>query len=118
MQSLREAEMAMPKSKNTNGHLGTETAALREQIEQLTAAIEKMAKAEGSDAVRAAGEAAREVAARAATIMDELAGDAQAARAAMDEGRKQLEAAIRDKPLHAISLAALAGFLLAALLRR
>ena len=38
--------MAMPKSKNTNGRLGTETAALREQIEQLTAAIEKMAKAE------------------------------------------------------------------------
>jgi ElaB/YqjD/DUF883 family membrane-anchored ribosome-binding protein len=118
MQSLREAEMAMSKAKTTNGHLGEETAALRQEVEQLTAAIEKMAKAEGADAVKAAGDAAREVAARAASIMDELAGNAQAASAVMDEGRKQLEQAIREKPLTAISIAALAGFVLAALLRR
>ena len=37
----------------------------------------------------------------------------------MDEGRQSgLEAAIRDEPLPAQFLAALAGFLLAALLRR
>jgi ElaB/YqjD/DUF883 family membrane-anchored ribosome-binding protein len=34
------------------------------------------------------------------------------------EGREKLEAAIRDKPLVAVSVAALAGFLLAALVRR
>jgi len=108
----------MAKAKTTNGHVGAETAALREQVEQLTAAIEKMAKAEGAEAVKAARDAARDVAARAASIMDELTGDAQAARAVMDEGRKQLEEAIREKPLMAISIAALAGFVLAALLRR
>ncbi len=108
----------MPTAKTTKGHLDVETAALREQVEQLTAAIEKMAKAEGADAVKAAGDAARQVAARAASIMDELTGNAQAASALMDEGRKQLEEAIRERPLTAISVAALAGFVLAALLRR
>jgi ElaB/YqjD/DUF883 family membrane-anchored ribosome-binding protein len=36
----------------------------------------------------------------------------------MAEGRVQLEAAIRDKPLAAVAIAALAGFVLAALVRR
>ena len=48
----------MPKAKTTNGHSGAETAALREQVEQLTAAIEKMAKAEGAEAVKARREGA------------------------------------------------------------
>ena len=115
---MREAETIMPKAKTANGHLGTETAALREQVEQLTAAIEKMAKAEGADAVKAAGDAARDVAARAASIMKDLTGNAESASAVMEEGRKQLEEAIREKPLAAISVAALAGFVLAVLLRR
>ena len=118
MQSLREAEVAMPTAKTTNGHLDAERAALRKQIEQLMAAIEKLAKAEGADAVKAAGDAVRQVAARAASIIDESTGNAPAASAFMDEGRKQLEEAIRERPLTAISVAALAGFVLAVLLRR
>lgn len=110
--------MATGKAKDTYGYLGTETVALREQMERLTAALEKASKAEGTDAMKAASEAAREIAARAATLVDELAGKAQAAGTAVDEGRKQLEATIREKPLTAVSLAAVAGFLFAALLRR
>jgi ElaB/YqjD/DUF883 family membrane-anchored ribosome-binding protein len=115
---LEEGDMATAKPKDTYGYLGTETVALREQIERLNAALEKAAKAEGTDAMTAASEAAREIAARAATLVDELAAKAQAAGTAMDEGRKQLEVAIREKPLTAVSVAALAGFVLAALLRR
>jgi ElaB/YqjD/DUF883 family membrane-anchored ribosome-binding protein len=113
-----EAGMATRKAKDTYGYLGTESIALREQVERLTAAIEQAAKTEGAEAVKAAGEAAREVLARAATMVDELAGKADAAKAAAGEGRAELESAIRDKPLVAVSLAALAGFLLATLIRR
>jgi len=110
--------MTAHKAKDTYGYLGTESATLREQIEELTAAIERAAKAEGADAVKAAGEAAREIADRVAALVDEFADQAGAAKAAADKGRKQLEGAIREQPLVAVSVAALAGFLLAALLRR
>ena len=106
---------------HAQGHLrlsGHEPLALREQIERLTAAIERAAKAEGAEAVKAAGQAAREIAARAAMLMDELAGKAEAAQTAAGEGRKQLEDTIREKPLIAVALAAVAGFLIASLLRR
>jgi ElaB/YqjD/DUF883 family membrane-anchored ribosome-binding protein len=36
----------------------------------------------------------------------------------MADGRAQLEGAIRDKPLAAVAIAAFAGFVLAALVRR
>ena len=104
--------MSAAKTKDADGS-ATERAALREQIEQLTAAIERAAKAEGADAVKAAGEAAREVAARVTALVDEFAG-----KASVGERRKQLEASIREQPLVAVSLAAAAGFILAALLRR
>jgi len=52
-----------------------------------------------------------------AAMVDALAGKTDAAKA-MAEGRVQLEAAIRDKPLPAVAIAALAGFVLAALVRR
>ncbi len=68
--------------------------------------------------MKAAGEAAREILTRAAKLVDELATKAQAAKTAADQGRGELEAAIRAKPLAAVSLAALAGFLLATLVRR
>ena len=110
--------MTPRKAKDTYGYLGTEPMALREQIQQLTAAIEQAAKAEGTEAVKADGEAAREIAARAASLLDELAGKAEIAKSAAGEGRKQLEGTIREQPLVAVSLAALAGFLLASLLRR
>jgi ElaB/YqjD/DUF883 family membrane-anchored ribosome-binding protein len=108
-----EACMSASKTKDTNGHLGTESVALREELERLAAAIERAAKSEGAEAMKAAGEAAREILARATTMVDGIAGKAVAG-----EGRAQLESAIRDKPLVAVSVAALAGFLLAALVRR
>jgi len=110
--------MTTCKAKDTYGYLGTESMALREQVERLTAAIEQAAKAEGAEAMKVAGDAARDIADRAATLMDELGAKAKAAETAMGEGRKQLEGTIREKPLTAVSLAAVAGFLLATLLRR
>jgi ElaB/YqjD/DUF883 family membrane-anchored ribosome-binding protein len=108
-----EACMTASKTKDTYGQLGTESVALREELERLAAAIERAAKSEGAEAMKTAGEAAREILARATTMVDGIAGKAVAG-----EGRAQLEAAIRDKPLVAVSVAALAGFLLAALVRR
>jgi ElaB/YqjD/DUF883 family membrane-anchored ribosome-binding protein len=113
-----EACMTTAKTKDTNGSLGSESAALREELERLAAAIERAAKSEGAEAMKAAGEAAREILARATTMVDELAGKADAAKAMAGEGRAQLEAAIRDKPLAAVAIAALAGFVLAVLVRR
>jgi ElaB/YqjD/DUF883 family membrane-anchored ribosome-binding protein len=112
-----EAGMTARKTQDTNGSLGTESAALREELERLAAAIERAAKSEGAEAMKAAGETAREILARATTMVDELAGRTDAAKA-IAEGRVQLEAAIRDRPLAAIAIAALAGFVLAALVRR
>jgi ElaB/YqjD/DUF883 family membrane-anchored ribosome-binding protein len=108
-----EACMTASRTKDTHGDLGTESAALREELERLAAAIERAAKSEGAEAMKAAGKAAREILARATTMVDEIAGKVEAG-----EGREKLEAAIRDKPLVAVSVAALAGFLLAALVRR
>jgi ElaB/YqjD/DUF883 family membrane-anchored ribosome-binding protein len=105
--------MAASRTKDTRGDLGAESAALREELERLAAAIERAAKSEGAEAMKAASEAAREVLARATTMVDGIAGKVVAG-----EGREKLEAAIRDKPLVAVSVAALAGFLLAALVRR
>jgi ElaB/YqjD/DUF883 family membrane-anchored ribosome-binding protein len=110
--------MAKTKAKDVYGYLGTESLALREQIERLTAAIEEAAKTEGADAVKAAAEAAREILERGQAALDGLAGTADAAKATAAEGREQLENFIRDKPLTAVSLAAAAGFVLALLVRR
>jgi ElaB/YqjD/DUF883 family membrane-anchored ribosome-binding protein len=112
-----EAGMTARKTQDTNGSLGAESAALREELERLAATIERAVKSEGAEAMKAAGEAAREILARATTMVDALAGKTDAAKA-MAEGRVQLEAAIRDKPLAAVAIAALAGFVLAALVRR
>jgi ElaB/YqjD/DUF883 family membrane-anchored ribosome-binding protein len=106
------------KTKDTGGHLGAESMALREELERLAATIERAAKSEGTEAMKAAGEAAREILARATTMVDGLTGNADAAKAAAAETRAQLERAIRDRPLAAVSIAALAGFVLAALVRR
>lgn len=105
-------------TKDTFGYLGTESMALREQLNQLTAALEEVAKAEGAEAMKAASEAARRIAGKASQLADEFAGAAHTAAAAAEQGRSQLEGAIRDKPLMAVSLAAAAGFLLAMLVRR
>jgi ElaB/YqjD/DUF883 family membrane-anchored ribosome-binding protein len=104
--------------KDTFGYLGTEPVALREQLEQLSTALQELAKAEGGEAIKAASDAARRVADRAGEIADELAGQAGAAGAAAAKGRAQVEDAIRKQPWMAVSLAAAAGFVLALLVRR
>src|ERR1700737_3622133 len=43
-----EACMTARKTTDTNGSLGTESAALREELDQLAAAIERAAKSEGA----------------------------------------------------------------------
>jgi ElaB/YqjD/DUF883 family membrane-anchored ribosome-binding protein len=101
----------MPKSaKNASDF----PAALHEQLDQLSAALRDMAKAEGADAIKAASDAARRIAERASAIAEEL-DDVTAAAA---KGRGRLEEAIRDQPLAAVALAAAAGFLVALLVRR
>lgn len=105
-------------TKDTFGYLGTESLALRAELERLTAALEDMAKAEGAEAAKAARDVARQVAGQATKLADQLAGTAQSATAAATEGRTRLEGAIRDKPWVAVSVAAMAGFLLASLVRR
>ncbi len=104
--------------KDTFGYLGTESVAVREQLERLAAALEAMAKAEGAEAMKSAGDAARKVAGQAAAALDDLAGKAQTVAAAADKGRNQVEEVVRQKPWVALSLAAAAGFLLATLIRR
>jgi len=92
--------------------------ALHEQLDQLSAALRDVAKAEGAEAIKAASDAARRIAERTSAIAEELADKADAVSAAAAKGRGQLEQVIRDQPLAAVSLAAAAGFLLALLVRR
>lgn len=110
--------MASSKAKDTYGYLGTESAALREALDRLSEAIEHAAKAESAEATRAVSQVARDVLARATAIVESLPDRAADAKAAMNEHRAELESAIRDKPLLAVGIAALAGFVLAALVRR
>lgn len=105
-------------TKDKFGYLGTEPMALREQLNELTAALEELAQAEGAEAMKTAGEAVRRIVGQASQLADEFADTAQAAAAAAGQGRNQVEGAVRDNPWIAISLAAAAGFLLATLVRR
>jgi ElaB/YqjD/DUF883 family membrane-anchored ribosome-binding protein len=104
--------------KDTFGYLGTEPVALCEQLDQLSAALQDLAKAEGAEAVKAAHEAARRIAQHAGVLAEELAGKADALSAATAKGRGKVETAIREQPLAAVALATAAGFVLALLVRR
>ncbi|CAN5923646.1 hypothetical protein BH11PSE3_BH11PSE3_49750 [soil metagenome] len=105
-------------TKNRYGYLGTEPMALREQMDELVAALETMARAEGAEAIKAAAETVRRIAGQAGQLFDEVAGKAEVAAAAVGQGRGKLEGAIQSRPWVAVSVAAAAGFLLAALVRR
>ena len=85
--------------------------ALHEQLDQLSAALRDVAKAESAEAIKTTSDAARRIA-------EELAEKAEAVAAAAGKSRGQLEQAIREQPLPAVALAAAAGFLLAVLVRR
>jgi ElaB/YqjD/DUF883 family membrane-anchored ribosome-binding protein len=113
----KEAIMGM-RTKDTFGYLGTEPMTLKEQLDQLTVALQDLAKAEGGEAIKAAREAARDIAEQANAIVRELGDKADAVGAVAAKGRSQAEEAIRRQPLAAVSLAAAAGFLLAMLVRR
>ncbi len=96
----------------------SDSSALYEQLDQLSAVLRDVAKAEGAEAIKVTSEAARRIADRAGAIAEELAEKSDAVAATTAKGRGQLEQAIRDQPLVAVSLAAAAGFLLALLVRR
>jgi len=104
--------------KDTFGYLGTEPMKLREQLEQLAAAFEEMAKAEGSEAVKSARDAARRIARQAGAMAEELAERSDEVKAAAVQGRREVEVAIRTQPWAAVAIAAATGFLLAMLVRR
>jgi ElaB/YqjD/DUF883 family membrane-anchored ribosome-binding protein len=104
--------------KDTFGYLGTEPTKLREQLEQLAAAFEEMAKAEGSEAVRSARDAARRIAQHAGAMAEELAERSDELKAGAVQGRREVEGAIRNQPWAALAIAAATGVLLALLVRR
>ena len=104
--------------KDTFGYLGTEPMKLREQLEQLAAAFEEMAKAEGSEAMKSARDAARRIAKQAGAMAEELAERSGEVKAAAAQGRRQVEGAIRAQPWATVAIAAATGFLLAMLVRR
>ncbi|TAJ97945.1 MAG: hypothetical protein EPO10_05235 [Reyranella sp.] len=105
-------------SKDRFGYLGTEAAALREHLDQASAAIARAARSEGTEAATAAAEAARELLARAALLADEWVDKAKGAAAAVDAGQEGLADIVRRKPLTALGVATAAGFVLALLMRR
>lgn len=105
-------------TKDTFGYLGTESMAVRKQLEQLAAALEEMAKAEGAEAIKTARESARRLAREAASLVDDVAGKAREAKVVAGQRRNELEGLIRERPWLAVSLAAAAGFLVASLVRR
>lgn len=105
-------------TRDTFGYLGTEPMAVREQLEQLAAALEEMAKAESAEALETARESARRLAREAASLVDDVAGKAREAKIAAGERRDELAGLIRERPWLALSLAAAAGLLIALLLRR
>ena len=103
---------------STQGDLGKEPPGLKEQLEQLNIAIENAAKLEGGEAVKAIGEAARDILARASVVLDELTKNVGEMKSATADGRVYLENAIRKQPLLFVAVAAAAGFLVASLRRR
>ena len=110
--------MTTGKQTNTQDDPAVESPGLKEQLEKLNIAIENAAKLEGGEAVKAIGEAARDILARASGLVDELTKNVGEMKSATADGRVYLEDAIRKQPLVFIAIAAAAGFLVASLRRR
>ena len=114
--------MSATKSKTLHEHLDREAAALNKEIERLTDIVRQAAKDETADITKLVGDTARNIADRASGLASQLGGEfsdrAHALKDAAGRGRAQVEDVIRDRPITAVGLAALAGFLLAALVRR
>ena len=92
--------------------------ALKDQIEELAAALQALAKAEGDEALATAKETVRKLAGDATRLVEGMAGSTDELEAAARRGLTRLEAAVREQPLAAVGLAAAAGVLLALLVRR
>ena len=92
--------------------------ALKGQIEELTAALQALAKAEGDEALATARDTVRRLAGQATRLVEDMAGPTEDLEAAARRGLSRLEAAVREQPLAAVGLAAAAGVLLALLVRR
>lgn len=92
--------------------------ALKDQIEELTAALQALAKAEGDEALAAAKDTVRRLAGQASRLVEDMAGPTEDLEAAARRGLTRLESAVREQPLAAVGLAAAAGVLLALLVRR
>ncbi|MBI2741653.1 MAG: DUF883 family protein [Rhodospirillales bacterium] len=105
-------------TKDTFGYVGTESTTVRELLEQLSVALEEMAKAEGAEAMKGARETARRLAREAESLVDDFAAKARDARAVVGQHGEAMEGLIRERPWLAVSLAAGVGFLLGMLVRR
>ena len=88
------------------------------ELDRMVTSIEKSASANHGEAMRAAIAAAEGALAKAAARITGLATRVDLAKATVEQGRAEVERAIRDKPLPAVAIAAAAGFLLALLVRR
>lgn len=92
--------------------------ALKDHIEELAAALQALAKAEGDEALAASRETVRRLAGQASRLVEDMTGSTDELEAAARRGLARLEAAVREQPLAAVGLAAAAGVLLALLVRR
>lgn len=105
-------------SEGGSSGLAAEAAALRDHLDQASAAIARAAQSEGTEAAKAAAEAARDLLARAKLLADEWADKATGAAQAVEAGQEGLADFVRRKPLAALGLATAAGFVLALVVRR
>lgn len=104
--------------KDIEAGLGGDVESLKGALEELLGVLERIAVSEGTDAIRAARDKARDFLAKADAFADRLghgSGDAKRVAAA---ARTQLEDSIRAQPLMAVGIAAAVGFLLASFGRR
>ena len=92
--------------------------ALKDHIEELAAALQALARAEGDEALAAAKETVRRLAGQATRLVEDVTGSPDELEAAARRGLARLENAVREQPLAAVGLAAAAGVLLALLVRR
>lgn len=102
----------------TSGDGSAKPGALKDQIEELAAALQALARAEGDEALASAREAVRRLAGQATRLVEDVAGPTEDLEAAARRGMARLESAVREQPLAAVGLAAAAGVLLALLVRR
>ena len=102
----------------TTGDTTARPGTLKDHLEELAAALQALARAEGEEALKSAGETVRRLAGQASHLVDGLAGPAKTLEATAEDALAQLEEAIRKQPLAAVGIAAAAGVLLALLVRR